>query len=73
MDEKELENVPVLIFANKQDLVHALDSDDVQELLYLDDYKKREWMVIACSAKTKEGLDDGFDWVITQMKKNKKN
>jgi signal recognition particle receptor subunit beta len=29
MQEKELANVPVLIFANKQDLVQALQPDEV--------------------------------------------
>ena len=29
LKENELKNVPVLIFANKQDLVHALEPDEV--------------------------------------------
>ena len=29
-------------------------------------------MIIACSAKTKEGLDDGFDWIVEITQKPKK-
>ena len=29
LDDDNLKNVPVLIFANKQDLIHALEADEV--------------------------------------------
>lgn len=28
-------------------------------------------MIVACSAKTKEGLEDGFTWIIDSMKNKK--
>lgn len=34
MKEKELANAPVLIFANKQDLVQALQPDEVTNSLF---------------------------------------
>ena len=39
----------------------------------LDDIKGRDWMIVACSAKTKEGLDDGFNWVIENTNGAKKS
>ena len=52
--------------------MHALGPDEISEMLNLDSIKQREWMIVACSAKTKEGLEDGFNWVIESMKSGKK-
>ena len=43
--DPELEHSPVLIFANKQDIAGALSSDEVKELLQLnniEDHRKRD-------------------------------
>ncbi len=69
LKEIELKNVPVLIFANKQDLVHAMEPDDITEKLKLDMIDDRDWMILACSATNNEGLKEGFEWAIRNMKK----
>jgi signal recognition particle receptor subunit beta len=33
LKESELEKVPILVFANKQDLVHAAEPDEITEKL----------------------------------------
>ena len=58
--ESHLSKVPLLVFANKQDLVHALEPSEIQEKLELDNIQDRNWMIIACSATKNEGLSDGF-------------
>ncbi len=53
--------------------MHALGPDEISEMLNLDSISEsRDWMIVACSAKTKEGLEDGFNWVIESMKSSKK-
>ena len=68
LEEKDLNGVPLLIFANKQDLVSAVPADEISEALSLQDIKDRQWSIVACSAKTKDGLQEGMDWLISQMK-----
>jgi hypothetical protein len=30
----------------------------------MDEMKNRKWTIVACSAKTQEGLEDGLGWLI---------
>jgi ADP-ribosylation factor-like protein 3 len=66
--EDSLTGIPVLIFANKQDLVHALTADEIIETLKLSMIKDRKWSIVACSAKTSEGLQEGLEWLVNQLK-----
>lgn len=53
--EDNLKNVPLLVFANKQDLQLALDAEEIMGNLQLMEIKDRTWTIQACSAVTKEG------------------
>ena len=64
LSEDALKTVPMLVYANKQDLQFALDADAVMEKLKLADITDRTWNIQACSAFTKEGLSDGMEWLI---------
>jgi len=48
--------VPVLVFANKQDLVNAAPASDIAEGLNLHSIRDRQWQIQACSAYTGEGV-----------------
>jgi len=61
--------VPVLVYANKQDLETACDAEEVTSTLQLENIKEREWTIQACSAMTKEGLSDGMEWLIKEITK----
>jgi len=67
--ESALAGVPLLVFANKQDLMMALPADEISEAISLDTIKDRQWSIVACSAKTKDGLQEGMEWLISQIKK----
>ncbi|KAG5498732.1 hypothetical protein JKF63_03020 [Porcisia hertigi] len=60
---KSVLNVPVLVFANKQDLATAKDPQTVAEVLELSDYRDRRWHIQGCSAKSGDGLEKGIDWI----------
>ena len=62
--EELLNGVPLLVFANKQDLEMALDAPEVMEHLDLNSISDRSWNIQACSAMTKEGLNEGMSWLI---------
>ena len=62
--EELLGGVPLLVFANKQDLEMALDAPEIMEALELNAISDRTWNIQACSAMTKEGLNEGLTWLI---------
>ncbi|RXN28383.1 ADP-ribosylation factor 3 [Labeo rohita] len=55
-DEENLAGVPILIFANKQDLGTASPASEIAEGLNLHTYRDRVWQIQACSAVTGEGV-----------------
>jgi signal recognition particle receptor subunit beta len=55
--------LPLLIYANKQDLNLSLNPEEIMESLNLSDIKDRKWTIVACSALTKMGLQDGLSWL----------
>ena len=64
LQQPELSGVPLLIYANKQDLNMALSADEIMEQLGLEEIDDRNWTIIACSALTKQGLSTGLNWLI---------
>ncbi|XP_077679394.1 ADP-ribosylation factor-like protein 3 isoform X1 [Eretmochelys imbricata] len=55
LDEEKLSGVPVLIFANKQDLLTAAPASEIAEGLNLHTIRDRIWQIQSCSALTGEG------------------
>ncbi|XP_061887805.1 ADP-ribosylation factor-like protein 3 isoform X2 [Entelurus aequoreus] len=72
LEEGDLAAVPLLIFANKQDLMTAMPASELAESLNLHTVRDRMWQVQACSAITAEGLQDGMSWVCRNIKFGKK-
>lgn len=63
LSEDELKSVPVLVFANKQDVEGALSPGDISDKLGLAGQEKgREWSVRGSCATKGEGLEEGLDW-----------
>jgi ADP-ribosylation factor-like protein 3 len=60
--------VPVLIFANKQDLATALPADQVTVALDLHKIRDHQWQIQGCSALKGTGLDDGLKWLVQAIK-----
>lgn len=56
IDEENLKGVPVLVFANKQDLAAASPASEIAEGLNLHTYRDRQWQIQACSAVSGEGV-----------------
>ena len=65
LSEDELKSVPVLVFANKQDVEGALNPGDISDKLGLAGQEKgREWSVRGSCAIKGEGLEEGLDWYV---------
>ncbi|XP_037534928.1 ADP-ribosylation factor 1-like [Nematolebias whitei] len=68
LEEDELKDVSVLVFANKQDLPRAMSGADITEALGL--LRVRQpWFVQASCAVSGTGLVEGLDWLSDQIMK----
>lgn len=54
--DNRLKQVPLLIFANKQDLPNAMTSSEVAEAIGLVRLEDRTWEIRACSAVEGSGI-----------------
>ena len=64
LQQPELSNLPLLIFANKQDLNSSLSAEEILDQLNLNRIIDRNWTIVASSSITKQGLTIGLDWLI---------
>lgn len=67
-DEK-LENAPLLVYANKQDLPDSLTASDLAQALGLPTIKDRAWQIQACTASQGIGVREGMEWACKSIKK----
>ena len=59
--------MPLLVFANKQDLEMALEAPEVMSTLELESITNRNWNIQACSAVSQQGLNEGMEWLINTI------
>ncbi|XP_072030033.1 ADP-ribosylation factor 1-like isoform X1 [Amphiura filiformis] len=69
LNEDELKDACLLIFANKQDLPNAMNTAEVTDKLGLHSMRNRDWYIQATCATSGDGLYEGLDWLSTQLKK----
>ena len=62
LEEEELKDAALLVFANKQDIEGALSVTEVSEGLGLSALKTRQWHICKTSAVKGDGLHEGLDW-----------
>lgn len=67
LEESKLAGVPVLIFANKQDLEMAASADEISSKLGLTSMRDRDWQVQPCIAREGEGVKEGMQWVMKKV------
>jgi ADP-ribosylation factor-like protein 1 len=63
LEEEELKNVHLLVFANKQDDKMAMSEVELAKELGLHTIKDRQWYICKASALKGEGLTEGLDWL----------
>jgi ADP-ribosylation factor protein 1 len=68
MNEDELQGVPLLVLANKQDLPQAMTIATMTEKLGLVNCKSRKWYVQGTCATSGDGLYEGLDWLSNAVK-----
>ncbi|KAG7142507.1 ADP-ribosylation factor-like protein 1 like [Verticillium longisporum] len=64
LNEDELKDAALLVFANKQDQPGAKGAGDISEALRLGELRDRNWTIMACSAVDGSGVNEGMDWLV---------
>jgi len=73
ISSEELGHVPVLVFANKQDMPRAIKPAALAEVLDLHRLPAtRAWHVQPCTAVSGDGLFDGLEWLSSALKASRK-
>eukprot|EP00948_MAST-09A_sp_MAST-9A-sp1_P001315 g1315.t1 len=68
--EEELKDAVLLVFANKKDIAGSMSSGEVAAALDLSKIKNRSYHIQATSAIKREGLFEGFDWLVDALKES---
>ncbi|KAF4124151.1 ADP-ribosylation factor-like protein 1 [Geosmithia morbida] len=64
LNEEELKDASLLVFANKQDQPGAKGAGEISEALRLGELRDRNWSIMACSAVDGSGVNEGMDWLV---------
>ena len=67
LQEDDLRNASLLVFANKQDVPDAMNVEEVTNRLGLNNIRNRRWYIQGTSAPIGAGLYEGLDWLTTNM------
>ena len=72
LNEDEMRDAVLLVFANKQDLPNAMTAAEVTEKLGLHNLRHRQWYIQSACATTGDGLYEGLDWLSRTLSSGKK-
>ncbi|KAK4417522.1 ADP-ribosylation factor 1 [Sesamum alatum] len=67
LNEEELRDATVLVFANKQDLPNAMSVPEVTDKLGLHSLRLRRWYIQSTCATSGQGLYEGLDWLSSNI------
>ncbi|CAG9136349.1 unnamed protein product [Plutella xylostella] len=68
INDREMRDAIILIFANKQDLPDAMKPHEIQEKLGLTRIRDRNWYVQPSCATSGDGLYEGLTWLTSNHK-----
>ena len=71
LNEEELKEAALLIFANKQDLNGDVSPNELTKILEMEKIHNRKWLVQGSSAVKGQGLKEGLDWLANALLKKK--
>jgi len=67
MNDSSLAGAKLLVFANKQDMTHAMSTKALTSALRLEDLKQDSYFVQPCCATKGEGIAEGLTWLQKQL------
>ncbi|QLQ81881.1 hypothetical protein HG537_0G01350 [Torulaspora globosa] len=75
MMDEDIEGVPVLMLANKQDRPDAMEVQDIKQIFnkIAEHLSARDSRVLPLSALTGEGVREAAEWLLIRLQRNKAN
>ena len=67
LNEPDLADANLLVFANKQDLPGAMNAAEMTDKLGLHSLQRRQWYIQSCCAPSGDGLYEGLDWLSSSL------
>ncbi|KAH9611671.1 hypothetical protein KSS87_003025 [Heliosperma pusillum] len=67
LNEDELKDATLLVFANKQDLPNSMTVAEITDKLGLHSLRQRRWYIQSACATSGEGLYEGLDWLSSSI------
>ena len=67
LNEDELRDAVLLVFANKQDLPNAMSVAEVTDKLGLHSIRNRKWYIQSTCATSGDGFYEGLDWLSSTL------
>ncbi|KNC46555.1 ADP-ribosylation factor 1 [Thecamonas trahens ATCC 50062] len=67
LNEDELRDAVLLVFANKQDLPAAMNAAEITDKLGLHSLRQRSWYIQSTCATSGDGLYEGLDWMSNSL------
>eukprot|EP00796_Vickermania_ingenoplastis_P006691 gene6691-4789_t len=68
LEEEKLQQAPLLVYANKQDRMDAATPEEIARGIAGADLRSHPWKIQCCSGVTGDGVQEGIEWLLTQMK-----
>ncbi|CAO3593099.1 unnamed protein product [Absidia cylindrospora] len=69
LNEDELRDSLLLVFANKQDLPNAMNAAEITDKLGLHSLRNRQWYIQSACATSGDGLYEGLEWLSANLKR----
>ncbi|KEZ44483.1 hypothetical protein SAPIO_CDS3496 [Scedosporium apiospermum] len=73
LNEDELRDAILLVFANKQDLPNAMAAAEITDKLGLHSLRQRAWYIQSTCATSGDGLYEGLEWLATTLRSSKRD
>lgn len=71
LNEDEMRDAILLVFANKQDLPNAMAAAEITDKLQLQALRNRHWYIQSTCATSGDGIYEGFDWLSKAISEKK--
>jgi len=71
LNEDEMRDAILLVYANKQDLPNAMTAAEITEKMGLQNMRNRQWFIQSACATTGDGLYEGLDWMSRTLSSRK--
>jgi len=68
LGHEELSKAAILVFANKQDVKGCMSAAEISKQLNLQSIRKHKYQIQSCCALTGEGLYQGLEWIVSNIK-----